>query len=80
MNTNKFALKGKFTVIVRPNSDRNEIIGWDEAQKAWRVAIAAPAERNKANLVLIKFLSKLTKKKVRIVAGLASKEKLLEIS
>lgn len=43
------------------------------------VAVAAPPEDNKANLALIKFLSKKLKKQVRIVSGFGSKTKILEI-
>ena len=36
-------------------------------------------EDNKANIEVIKFLSKSLKKKVKIVSGLKSKEKMIEI-
>lgn len=71
---------GRVKILVKPNSNKDEILGFDEARSAWRVSISAPAEDNKANIAVIKFFSKLTKKKVRIVAGLTSKEKLLEFS
>lgn len=67
-------------IIVKPNSKKDELLGFDEARNAWKVSISAPAEDNKANIAVIKFFSRLTKKKVRIVAGLTSKEKLLEFS
>lgn len=68
-----------FKIIVRPNSNKNEIVGIDEARNALRVNIAAPADKNKANREVIKFFSKLLKKKVRIVSGLKSREKLIKI-
>jgi uncharacterized protein (TIGR00251 family) len=71
---------GKFKILVKPNSKKDEILCWDEARQAWKVSIAAPAEENKANLAVVKFFSRLTKKRVRIVSGLRSKEKLLEVS
>lgn len=71
---------GRVKILVKPNSNKDEILGFDEERQAWRVAIAAPPEDNKANIAVIKFFSRLTKKKVRIVAGLTSKEKLLEFS
>ncbi len=43
------------------------------------VAIAAPPEDNKANLELVKFLSRKLKKQVRIASGFGSKTKILEI-
>jgi len=71
---------GRLKILVKPNSVKDEILSWDDSRKAWRVAISAPAEENKANIAVIKFFSKLTKKRVRIVSGLASKEKILSIS
>jgi uncharacterized protein (TIGR00251 family) len=64
-------------IIVRPNSSKNEIIGYDLARKALKVNIKAPPENNKANIELIKFLSKETKKKVKIISGFTSKKKVL---
>lgn len=66
-------------ILVRPNSKKNEIMGVDTARNALKVNIAAPAEKDKANKEVIKFLSKLLKKKVRIVHGLKSKEKIIRI-
>jgi len=45
-----------------------------------RVDVAAPPEDNKANREIIKFFSKLTKKKVTILTGLTSKKKVLRIA
>lgn len=67
-------------IIVKPNSVSNEIIGFDSEKQALRVSISAPADKNKANLEVIKFFSKLLKKRVRIKSGLASKEKIIIIS
>ncbi len=64
-------------IIVKPNSSSNEILGFDSEKQALKISIAAPADKNKANLELIKFLSKLLKKKVRIKTGLKSKEKIV---
>ena len=77
MNINNF--QGKVKILVKPNSNKDELLGFDEVRKAWRISISAPAEDNKANIAVIKFFSRLTKKKVRIVSGLKSKEKLLSI-
>lgn len=67
-------------IVVKPNSNKNEIIGYDEDKKAVKVNIKAPADKNKANLEVIKFFSKLLKKKVKIKTGLTSKEKILRIN
>lgn len=69
----------RIIVIVRPNSPKTEIKEYDKEKKAYRVNIKAPPEKGKANLEIIRFFSKLLKKKVRIVSGMKSREKLLEI-
>ncbi|MBN2453919.1 YggU family protein [Candidatus Woesearchaeota archaeon] len=66
-----------FSVIVKPNSSRNEIVGYDKERRAYKVSIAAPADGGKANKELVKFLSKELKRKVRIKSGFTSRKKLL---
>ena len=71
--------KGKiFKIIVKANSAKNEIVKFDKERKAYRVNIKEKAEDNKANIEIIKFFSKLLKKKVKIIKGLKSKEKVLK--
>ncbi len=70
--------ESKFKVIAKPNSRENKIIGFDKDKNAYLVQIKAKPEDNKANIELIKFLSRMLKKKVRIVSGLKSKEKILQ--
>ena len=67
-----------FKVIVKPNSRKNEILGYDKDKQAYIVHIKEKAEDNKANLELIKFLSKFLGKRVRIKSGFKSREKLIE--
>lgn len=64
-------------IIVKPNSVSNEIIGFDSEKQALKVSISAPADKNKANLEVIKFFSRLLKKRVRIKTGLTSREKVV---
>ncbi len=66
------------TITVKPNSSKNKIINYCYNRKALIVEIKAPPENNKANIEVIKFFSKLTKKQVKIVSGLSSKKKLLK--
>ena len=68
-----------FKIIVKPNSSKNEIVSYDKDKKAYRVNIKAKPEDNKANVEVVKFFSKLFKKRARIVRGLKSKEKILKI-
>jgi len=70
-------LSGKVRIIVKPNAKKTEILG--EVDGVLKVAVAAPAEDNKANLEIVKFFSKLTGKRVRIVSGLTSKKKTLSV-
>ena len=69
----------RFKVIVKPNSRKNKIAGFDKAKNTYLVQISARAEDNKANIELIKFLSKQLKKKIRIASGLKSKQKIIEM-
>ncbi|MBI4140226.1 DUF167 domain-containing protein [Candidatus Woesearchaeota archaeon] len=69
----------KLTVVAKPNKKENRIIYHNTATNTMTVEIAAPPDKNKANKELIKFLSKELKKKIRIINGLRSKEKILEI-
>lgn len=68
-----------FKIIVKPNSPKNEIVYFDKEKQAYRVNIKAVPEKGKANMEIIKFFSKLLKKKVKIVKGLKSREKVLRI-
>ena len=69
-----------FKAIIKPNSPKNEIMGFDNDKKAYKINIKAKAEDDKANKELIRFLSKLTGKKARIKSGLRSREKLVELT
>ena len=73
-------IPNKFKIIVKTNTKKNEVLGYDKIKEAYRISIKEKAEDNRANKEIIKFLSKLLKKKVRIVSGLKSKEKILEVN
>lgn len=64
-------------VKVRPNAPKTRIAA-EEGDKL-TIEIAAPAEQNKANIELIKFLSRHFKTKVEILRGLTSKNKVVRI-
>lgn len=66
-------------ILVKPNSPKTEIVKWDSERSALRVNIHAKPEDNEANIEVVKFFSKLLKKKVIIKSGLRNKEKLLLI-
>ncbi len=66
-------------IFVKPNSNKNELIGFNKEKNAYAVRVKTKAEKGKANIELIKFFSKLLKKKVEIVKGLKSREKVLRL-
>lgn len=68
-----------FAVIAKPRSRKTEILGWDAGKKELKVAIAAPAEQNKANMALMKFIRKISGKSVEIVSGLKNKRKIIRL-
>lgn len=68
-----------FKIIVKPNSSKSEIIKYDENEKAYKVNIKAKAEENKANIEIIKFFTRQLKKKVKIIKGLKSKDKIIKV-
>ena len=70
----------RFRVLVKPNASTTHVIGWDEGKKALRVAVAAVPDKGKANKELVKFLSKLLKKKVVLVSGATSRLKILKFT
>ena len=66
----------RINVRVKPNAKKSEIL---EEGDTLKIAVKAPAQDNKANLELIKFLSRKTGKKVRLVSGATSKNKVVEL-
>ena len=78
-NINWYITNGNLRIKVKANSENTEIIGYDDAGKIVIVNVAARPEGNKANFEIIKYFSRLLKKKVRIKSGLTGKEKVLKI-
>ena len=72
-----FIAHNSITIIAHPNARKNEILAWDNERQLLLVAIAAPAENNKANIEVIKLFSRLSHKSVKIIRGLTSKKKVL---
>lgn len=78
MDVKPYIKNNSLKIIVKPNSKKKEILGLNKEKQALKVAIKAEAQKGKANLEIIKFFNKLTKKQTKIIKGLASKEKLLK--
>jgi len=66
----------KLKIKVKTNAKKNEIL---DKVGYYLVSVKEKAENNKANLAVIKLLSRYFKKRVRIVKGLKSKQKIIEI-
>ncbi len=67
-------------VIVKPGSSKSCIEGFDKNRDACIVCIKEQAKEGKANLALIKLLSKEFKTDVKIINGAKSKVKILKIA
>ncbi|OIO63484.1 YggU family protein [Candidatus Woesearchaeota archaeon CG1_02_33_12] len=72
--------QGIIKVILKPNSPKSRIVKLDSEREAYLIDIKAPAQDNKANIELVKFLSRELKKDVKIIKGFKNREKLLRIS
>ncbi|MBS3127937.1 YggU family protein [Candidatus Woesearchaeota archaeon] len=80
MSIEQYIKNNTLSILVKPNSSKTEILGWDEEKQALRIAIHAPPEDNKANKELLKFLKKTLKRKVELIKGKTSREKVVRIS
>ena len=65
------------TIKVKPNAPKTKVIS--QSENEFTIAIAAPPEQNKANIELIKFLSKHFRAEIKILRGLKSKTKIVKI-
>jgi uncharacterized protein (TIGR00251 family) len=68
-------------VTVSPGAARNEILG--RHGDGWKVRVAAPAERGRANAALLELIAgalALPRDRIQIVAGHASRRKLVEVA
>lgn len=64
----------KINIIVKPNAKENKIT---KVNNLYKVSLKAKPIEGKANLELIKFLSKHFKKKAKIISGFNNKKKLI---
>jgi uncharacterized protein len=71
----------RVAVIVSPGASRSEIVG--RQGDAWKVRVAAPAERGRANSALVGLLAaalNVPRRDVSVVSGQAGRRKTLEIA
>ena len=62
------------SVKVKPGAPKTRVLSEGAVLE---VAVAAPAENNRANIELIKFLERKFKKKARIIRGATGKNKVV---
>ena len=75
-----YVIDNSLRIIVKHGKKKNYVLGYDYEKKALIVEIKAPAQDNKANKEVVKFLSKQLKKRVKIKSGHTSKMKILTIT
>ena len=66
-------------VAVKPNSKKTEFLSYDEKRGLFTISVKSAPENNRANLDLIRFLSKILSKPLNIVSGATSKIKLVKV-
>jgi len=74
-----YVRNGSLRIIVKPGKKKNYVLGYDYEKQALIVEIKVRAQNNRANKEVVKYLSKLLKKRVRIKTGFTSKEKQLVV-
>ncbi len=77
MDISEFIIDNKLSIVVKTNSPKTHLTGYDPAKKAVKTDVHAQPEKGKANAEIIKFFSRLTKRKVGIISGKTSKQKIL---
>lgn len=73
-------VRARVTVRVSPGARRSEIVGRHGA--AWKVRVAAPPERGRANGALLELLAGalgVPRERVKLIAGASGKDKVIEI-
>ena len=65
-------------IIVKSNSKKEEI-EYDDEKNIYIVYVKSPAKENKANMDVIKLISKFSGKPVKIIKGLKNKIKIIDI-
>ena len=63
-----------FRAAIRPNSPSNEIVGFNKDKNAYLIKIKAMPKDNRTNMELVKFLSKVLGKIVKIKSGFILKK------
>jgi uncharacterized protein (TIGR00251 family) len=70
----------RITIVVSPGARHSEVVG--PHGEGWKVRVAAAPERGRANAALVALLGEtlgVPRERVRVVAGLGSRTKVVEI-
>lgn len=78
MDLENYIVEGKLAIIVKPSSPKTKMVGWDGT--SLRLDVKGVPEKGRANTEVVKFFSKLLKKKVEIISGAKSRKKVLKFS
>ncbi len=68
-----------FTILVKTNMPRTEVIEFDKERNAYRMNVHARPEAGKANVEIMKYFKKEYKLNIEIISGFTSREKLVKI-
>lgn len=79
MDVTQWIKDDKLRVFIKPKAKATEIQSYNQEKQALVIAVKAVPEKGAANKELVKFLTKLLKKRVMIKSGLTSKSKILLI-
>lgn len=80
MNLEQYIKNNKLSVVIKSKARATEILGYNQEKQAVIIAVKALPEKGEANKELVKFLTKLLKKKVAVKSGFTSREKMLVIN
>ena len=69
----------KFPIKLKVKTKQKETKIISQTEQEIILAVKSPPQDNKANLEIIKFLSKHFKQKIKIIKGLKSKNKIIDI-
>lgn len=79
INLEQYIINNKFHVFIKPKARATEILGYNKEKQAMIIAVKAVPEKGEANKELVKFLTKLLRRKVIIKSGLTSRSKVMQI-
>ncbi|HHE36795.1 MAG TPA: DUF167 domain-containing protein [Candidatus Woesearchaeota archaeon] len=79
INPSEYVINNSLRILVKPGKKRNCVLGYDYKKKALLIEVKAPPHNNEANKEVVRFLSKLLRRKIRIKSGHTAKLKTLVV-